>query len=66
MAWCQIHPTYQAKGEPTGTCQACWRLYFYKNPEAKEVLKRTYQGAVQRSAARTVDRGWLMCCSENN
>jgi hypothetical protein len=47
MNWCKTHPTYSAKREPNSICGACWRLYFYKNPEAKEVLKRTYQEAAE-------------------
>lgn len=47
MSWCQDHKAYRAKREPTGTCAACWKLWFYKCPEAKEVLKRTYQEAVE-------------------
>jgi hypothetical protein len=43
--WCKTHPRYSAKREPFGLCKRCWSLYFYKNPEAKEVLQRTYREA---------------------
>ena len=43
--FCRSHPRYEAKREPNSICGACWQLYFYKNPEAKEVLKRTYREA---------------------
>ena len=43
--WCDQHPTYTAKREPAGLCGRCWQLWFYKNPEAKDVLQRTYQEA---------------------
>lgn len=55
--FCRSHPRYQAKGEPTGTCQACWRLYFYRCPEAKEVLKRTYQEAAEVLPERLTEGG---------
>lgn len=43
--FCKEHPRYEAKREPSGLCGACWRLYFYKNPEAKEGLMRVYREA---------------------
>lgn len=45
MSWCPEHKTYSAKREPSGLCGRCWQLFFYKNPEHIEVLKRTYQEA---------------------
>jgi len=41
--YCQDHPAYAAKREPSGLCGRCWQLYFYKNPEADPVLRRDYQ-----------------------
>lgn len=57
--YCQDHPRYEAKREPSGLCGACWRLYFYKNPEAKEVLKRTYQEAAE--LGKPLDEARDMC-----
>lgn len=43
--YCGEHPRYEAKREPSGLCGRCWQLWFYKNPEAKEVLQREYREA---------------------
>lgn len=43
--YCGEHPRYEAKREPQSSCRLCWQLYFYKNPEAKEVLQREYREA---------------------
>jgi hypothetical protein len=43
--YCGEHPRYEAKREPKGICPRCWSLYFYRHPEAKEVLQREYREA---------------------
>ena len=43
--YCGEHPRYEAKREPQSSCRLCWKLYLYKNPEAKADLQRTYQEA---------------------
>ena len=43
--YCKDHPKYEAKREPYGSCRLCWKLWFYRNPEAKEVLQREYREA---------------------
>ena len=43
--YCGEHPRYEAKREPSGLCGRCWQLYFYKHPEAKEVIQREYREA---------------------
>lgn len=45
MDWCGEHKQYSGKSEPKGICSRCWSLYFYRHPEAKEVLQREYREA---------------------
>lgn len=43
--YCKAHPRYSAKREPNSLCGECWRLYFYRCPEAKPGLEQVYREA---------------------
>lgn len=30
---CSKHPRYRALSKPTGNCEACWRLWFWKKED---------------------------------
>lgn len=40
--WCATHPRYSAKRKPNSVCGECWKLYFLKNPEAKQIAHESY------------------------
>ena len=55
--YCKSHPRYEAKREPNSICGRSWELFSYKNPEAKDVRKRTYQEAAEVLPERLTEGG---------